>query len=96
MRGSGLEREKSILSTLTKIGFPSKLPFMNSIQQTFIEHLLSVQLCESDKDESLLFKSPHNIVGCKHIESSNDLDEKQKKFPSFLKIDHGEISRNSS
>lgn len=51
MRGSGLEGGKSILSTLTKIGFPSKPPFMNSIQQTFIEHLLSVQLCESDKDE---------------------------------------------
>lgn len=67
MRGSGLEGEKSILRTLTKIGFLSKPPFMKSIQQTFIEHLLSVQLCESDKDESLLFKSPQNIVGHTHI-----------------------------
>lgn len=73
-------REKEVYTKyINKSWLPQQTAFMNSIQHTFIEHQLFVELCEWDKDESLLFRSPHNTVGDTHArthaESSNGLDK---------------------
>lgn len=91
MRWSGLERKKSILSTLTKIGFPNK-PLL-WIQ--FNKHLLSISslcsfvnetkmsLCSSEV-LTTLWETHTRTHARTHTESSNGLDKIWENISEFL------------
>lgn len=83
MRGSGLEGKKFYFKDFNKNWFPHQTTFYEFNSPTFIKNLHSLQLCELDQEESLLFRHTCNTV--KRTGSSNDLDKTwRKQFSGFL------------
>lgn len=74
--------EKFYFKDFNKNSFPHQT-FYEFNSPTFIKNLHSLQLCELDQEESLLFRHAWNTV--RHTGPSNDLDKTwRKQFSGFL------------